>query len=290
MKKILPVFFAAFIPFVSCDLNTESVIPSVIMIYDDGYGSQSLFSVYANGRWGCSVSGNSEGISVEPMSGQGETLVTVTIAENTTGEPILSYINFTCGSAKTPTEVVQLAPSMTQGDCSYPAVKAPDGQWWTAVNLLYLPEGKQVSKTDFSTDTGVWYPCDSASAKPLTDAVSLASKGYFYSGKFIKENSLCPEGWHLPSANEWRGLIEGRSWKDLDNAGLNLRPMRYVTGGKGYSDDLVGFWASSTPGGSEGTCYAPVITGKYPAYELTVAECAESDGINVRCIRNINLK
>lgn len=103
-----------------------------------------------------------------------------------------------------------------------------DGNTWMTENLRYVPAGKTVSPTDFSENTGIWYPCETlfdgtaVTVNPKTDAETIAAQGYFYTiavalgvpelnatntKAFEGARGICPTGWHIPTVAEWIGLV-----------------------------------------------------------------------------------
>lgn len=95
-------------------------------------------------------------------------------------------------------------------------------QVWMSENLAYMPEGEQ--DTDISWDEPryyVWgdYLLDSESDIESEMArASLEAYGVFYNwwaamdgdpapAEGASARGICPEGWHIPSAAEWDGLV-----------------------------------------------------------------------------------
>ena len=95
-------------------------------------------------------------------------------------------------------------------------------QVWMSENLAYMPEGEQ--DTDISWDEPryyVWgdYLLDSESEVEREMArASLEAYGVFYNwwaamdgdpapAEGASARGICPEGWHIPSAAEWDGLV-----------------------------------------------------------------------------------
>ena len=96
-----------------------------------------------------------------------------------------------------------------------------DGRTWMASNLAYLPLGATVS-SDLSSGK-IFYPysSDGTTATPLTDNASILAKGYLYRietalggvtldddnfSSFEGARGICPEGWHIPSSEEYYNL------------------------------------------------------------------------------------
>ena len=162
-------------------------------------------------------------------------------------------------------------------DVVYNVVKMKDGKWWMARNLAYIPVGRGISATDFSTDTGIWYPCVTSGDKdvaPSTDASVIAAQGYFYSAavafgssslsfkgdETLAENrGICPAGWHIPTVDDMTDLVgkcnntaktnDGAPYynttdktanlADLNADGINILPYQYVSAAPAYGNRVL---------------------------------------------------
>jgi uncharacterized protein (TIGR02145 family) len=118
---------------------------------------------------------------------------------------------------------------------TYKTVKTPDGKTWMAQNL------------DYRTDGGSW--C-------YNDSVSYCKKyGRLYDG-WATEKS-CPQGWRLPSNQEWENLVRTAGGKKIAGKMLKSKSSWNENGGMdGNGTDDFGF--SALPGGgraSDGTFY-----------------------------------
>ena len=155
---------------------------------------------------------------------------------------------------------------------NYNVVKMKDGKWWMAQNLAFIPDECSVSAADFSTNTGIWYPCVTSgnnSVAPSTDASVIAAQGYFYSAAVAfgsssltwkgdetqaKTQGICPAGWHIPTVDDMTGLIgkcnnaaktnvnapyynatdQKTYLLDVNADGINLLPYQYVSATPAY--------------------------------------------------------
>lgn len=102
----------------------------------------------------------------------------------------------------------------------YDIVTLPDGKVWMADPLAKVPEGMTVS--DDPADGKVWYPywSDGTTATPIKDQAAIDTLGLLYSyeallgaeltednfDKFEGARGICPEGWHIPTRDEWFAL------------------------------------------------------------------------------------
>ncbi len=166
-------------------------------------------------------------------------------------------------------------PTISWGGVNYKIVTLADGRTWMAENLRYVPDGKTVS-SDPAEDAGIWYPQrvvekDGAySAEVSTDADYIAKVGYYYdfctaagiteltaanSTTFEGVQGICPDGWHIPTADELTALItaykstDGKTyWADLDKDGFNttLIQMRAQATKKEATGEIIpGKWSNT---------------------------------------------
>lgn len=123
----------------------------------------------------------------------------------------------------------------------YKTVKIGD-QEWMAENFAYLP---YVCKPD-SYNCGVWvYSYGGNKVSEAREAPEYKKYGALYSWSAAKE--LAPEGWHLPSDEEWKQLernigiapddIETKEWRGAKNEADRLK----IKGDIGL-DVLFGGW------------------------------------------------
>lgn len=268
----------------SCKVDVDSIVPYFSKIQDDGFGSQISFDVYASGTWSCATVSEIKGLTVTPSTGNGQTMVTVTIPENNTGAGLLSYLNFTCGSAKTPVAVFHEIPSMNLGNRSYPARKLADGNWWTCTNMGSIAAGKNVSAANFSTNTGIWYPCKPDTGEADNTKAGIEAKGYLYSPAELA--GLCPEGWHLPTTDEWETLLAKSGYDALKEAGFNLAAIGYVTEGTAYAGlGQITKYACRVDDASS-TQNAMILTEKESGTVLSMGFYGSKDGVSVRCVKD----
>jgi uncharacterized protein (TIGR02145 family) len=100
---------------------------------------------------------------------------------------------------------------------TYRTVKMPDGRVWMAQNLNYKPE--------------------SGNSWCYNDDESMGEKyGRLYDWKTAK--IACPKGWHLPSNQEWKNLVEAVGGEDA--AGNRLKSK------SGWADGYTGGWFNGT--------------------------------------------
>ena len=125
-------------------------------------------------------------------------------------------------------------PVLEYGGVTYKIVKLKDGKWWMAENLRYVPEGITVSD-DPTVTSPVWYPYSSNGSEitVLKDEESISKLGYLYNPAFalgVDEitadnyntlegvQGICPEGWHIPTWEDYFGLCGVSNTRKLGEA------------------------------------------------------------------------
>lgn len=131
---------------------------------------------------------------------------------------------------------------LTLGDKTYDVVKMPDGKYWLAQNLDWLPDGVTLVTSS-----------DQAPSAPAACYYNLSDngKGLLYNGYALETiNQLVPDGWRLPHSSDYENLfasIGGNTvtnikkirstsgWSSIqgtDNYGLNIYPNGYRNSSK----------------------------------------------------------
>lgn len=126
-------------------------------------------------------------------------------------------------------------------------------------NLPQYKTGYYIDKRDGKTyktiqiGTQVWfaenlaYKQRSRGCKPYRlDKKNVSKYGYLYTWKVAKKS--CPQGWHLPSKDEWQILIDNIG---SENAGIKMKSETdwNLFEGKNYGNNESGF--NALPGGSK---------------------------------------
>lgn len=236
-----------------------------------------------------------------------------------------------------------LSGTLEYDGVTYKTVKMADGRWWMAENLRYVPTGCTVSN-NFTDSDGIWYPAnlslDTETGKYVatvttapedvakmgllyTEAVALAGETIPQTDWTDVENNqgICPDGWHIPTAQEWVDLVGGCSASahvntsapyyssavsgaqlaDLNAAYFNFLPYPYVNIGTSYLATVanvnesspycqmssISYFASST-GRTEKQTYSAMITNNKTKSSVNVAYNNLTNGVFVRCIKNLD--
>lgn len=225
---------------------------------------------------------------------------------------------------------------------NYKFVTLADGNTWFAQNLAYVPEGKKVAELATSytqgEGDGIFYPATfnlvdgAAVVTPSSDDEVIIAQGLLYTAKAIgvefpttdwtdasQTQGICPDGWHIPTAQEWVDLVgacaatahnntsapyyvqtlSGASLEALNEAGFNFLPYPYLNQGKTYlgsylnkrSDSIYNNIASmcyfhSSTGRSATQSYGAMITNNNTKSSVNCAYNTLTNAIAVRCIKN----
>jgi len=197
----------------------------------------------------------------------------------------------------------------------YKWVKIGD-QIWMAENLAYLPSVDDNSS--FSTKRTPGYGVygydgnNIAAAKAHTEEINgktvnmYETYGVLYNGYAVKEANICPDGWHIPTDDEWNELIEylatnghrgtegtalkaASGWfdngKGTDDFGFAALPsgFRAYIGGTSGNVGFSGCWWSSTEN-ANGDVWARYVN----KVDTNVTRLCYTKllGFSIRCIRD----
>lgn len=228
---------------------------------------------------------------------------------------------------------------------TYGFAKMKDGKIWMTENLRYIPEGMTVTPLSASytpdTSTGIWYPAtfgiseaNAAVVTPSNDASVIAAQGLLYTSSValagepiptadmedcVNKRGICPEGWHIPTAQEWIDLVgacaatkynntsapyydaalSGADLSVLNADGFNFLPYPYINQGKSYlgsylnkdsSREFYGYasmaYFHSSTGRSATQNYAAMITNNATKSSVNVSYSHLTNGIAVRCVKD----
>lgn len=353
MKKLLFVAAIASMALVSCDSKEEEVVldptgtieMSVKDIPWDGASIDA--NIVTEFEWSISIADTTV-FQVVPSSGKGNTKVVATLAQNTTNQaiPVSATITFTNKDKKFEIPVLFAipAPSLEFGGVTYGVAYMKDGKYWMTENLRYVPEGMEVYEpSKDNADAKIWYPAvieqDAASGKFVAaaskDEAVIAAQGLLYSPEYVLggayndsvdfadavyTTAICPEGWHIPTAQEWIDLVgacadksknnenapyysadlSGASLEELNKDGLNLLPYPYVNNtsylcsvlnkdqARAYNGmNSMSYFLSTTGAvGKNIQGYAAMITNNATKTSVNVAKANLNTGIAVRFVKD----
>lgn len=175
-------------------------------------------------------------------------------------------------------------------------------QTWMAENLrsTKLNDGTDIP---FTQDTYKW----AALTTPGYSWYAGDSVGWgaIYNWNAVNSGKLCPDGWHVPSDEEWTTLtdylggsaVAGGKMKEFESnhwitpnagatneSGFTALPTGYRTSSGGYSNmGHYGYWWTSTEWTSSGAWYRDVFHG-YESVDRSNAN--KKDGMPVRCTKD----
>ena len=223
----------------------------------------------------------------------------------------------TLGNLSQPSDTIEVFPCEIIADVDeneYTTTKIGE-QVWMAENLATtkyndgttIPNVTSDSQwADLSAPAYCWYDNDEASYKD--------TYGALYNWYAVETGKLCPDGWHVPSDEEWkelemflgmsqedadttgwRGTDEGDKLKvesgwnsdgnGTDDYGFTALPGGYRNGGSGYFNDegSYGYWWSSAEYSTSGAwrrslSYSRSNVRRYLDYRQS--------GFSVRCVRD----
>lgn len=203
----------------------------------------------------------------------------------------------------------------TRDGNSYPFKKIGN-QTWMIKNLAWLPS---VSPSSEGSDNSPFYYIngyDGSNVSAAKATANYAAYGVLYNWEAAKQ--ACPEGWHLPTDNEWKtlekylgmsetdagtkdswresGTVGGKlkesgsaKWKTPNEGATNTSGFAALPGG--YRGSLSGgafglgtsayFWTSSASGSSAWNRYLYYHNGG-----VTRLDDSRSYGFSVRCLKN----
>lgn len=154
-------------------------------------------------------------------------------------------LHFTCNSSSY-TTIITDSPTVSQyykvefvacvdsQSNSYSVVKIGD-QTWMAENLVYLPTVSPPNIT--SSDDALIYVYD-YSGSSIAEAMNTESfKEYGALYNWMAAMEVCPDGWHLPEANEWDSLILFLERNGYGSAGFDHIIAKSLASSNGWKDN-----------------------------------------------------
>jgi len=187
-----------------------------------------------------------------------------------------------------------VASGLSYGGVVYGIAKMADGKVWMTENLRYIPEGYVPCSDLNKVDAGVYMPVimnEEGNGATFGTAADAEKQGYLYQSEVALglgigdlqteeqaaalegARGICPEGWHIPTLNDYLGLVgrcvgvdynteapyfdgEKGSIMMLNADGFNLFPCGAVSiqDNTKTSGNLMGYFANSDHIASGFTC------------------------------------
>lgn len=199
--------------------------------------------------------------------------------------------------------------SVFWGDYEYPIVEIGD-QCWFAENLRYSGNIPEISDPD--AWAAVWNNGNSTEQPAWcfyeNDLLNGETFGKLYNWYAVSSGSLCPEGWHIPSYDEWLVLIDHlggtqvaggkmkaeEGWLEpnagaTNESGFSGLPGLYRDGIAGSFDVITGssgYWWSSSEHPFSPLFQAFDINLVYDSDNAQEGASAKNDGFSCRCIKD----
>jgi uncharacterized protein (TIGR02145 family) len=152
-----------------------------------------------------------------------------------------------------------------------------DGEEWDDLGNDYGEAGKEWGKA-------AW-------CFPENNIESEKRYGRLYNGFAILDpRGLAPEGWRIPTDNDWSKLAMFLGGSDIagskmrERSGFNAQFAGYRRYGDFDFYNEIGVWGSSTR--DNYTLWCRAVDTEQPQLERTNDDCYMTDGFSVRCIKN----
>jgi len=184
-------------------------------------------------------------------------------------------------------------------------------QWWMAENLAYLPTVSPSSEGSQTDPYYYVYEYEGYSVSEAKETNNYNTYGVLYNWPAAMNS--CPDGWHLPSDDEWKQLemclgmsqeeADGMSWRGTDEGyklksesgwsadgnGNNESGFTALPGGFRIPDGIFanitisGYWWTSTPDAGDGTFIRILARGVNEVNRMT---STRENGHSVRCVKD----
>lgn len=180
-------------------------------------------------------------------------------------------------------------------------------QTWMTKNLA-ATSYNDGSPIQYVPDANEWLTIDAPAYCWYDNNYNVYGKVYgaLYNGYAARTGKLCPQGWHVPSAQEWETLVNylGGStvaggklketgtthWLSPNNGATNESGFTALPGGvkyngtNGYSIGYVGYFWTTTPGTYPTFSRTFLIHNQYT--QVYNNDYDNGYGFSVRCIKN----
>lgn len=207
---------------------------------------------------------------------------------------LIGLLICSCDKNDKTNSTIQNKPEQKQNIVNMPSVKIGNQIWSTEnLNVIHyrngdvIPQVKSSSEWEqcYQNEEGAWcyYDNDSTKAKKY---------GKLYNWYAVNDKrGLAPEGWHIPTNEEWQTLISSlggqnvafsklKSWSGFSAIAAGER---YYQDCSFYKIDEISFWWTSTKEDNYNAWYHAMHFG----YEQVASDNGGMNtGFSVRCIKN----
>jgi uncharacterized protein (TIGR02145 family) len=185
---------------------------------------------------------------------------------------------------------------------SYKTVQIGD-QVWMAENLAYLPEVNTVKLPSIHQPQYYVYGYEGSDIREALSTYSYNTYGVLYN--FPAASSACPDGWHLPSLEDWDLLVKKLGWYSSSGSKMKENGTRHwfkneksTTNTSGLTLlpggilDHSGVWHDM---GKKGNFWVANVRDEENANAISLSGNSswaggsffqKSSGLSVRCIKN----
>lgn len=161
-----------------------------------------------------------------------------------------------------------------------------DGRWYSTVNIA----GQVWMAENLNFDTGKSYCYDNDDRN-----CDIAGRLYEFKDAFV---AACPDGWHLPSAEEFEILIKNtggdvnaeslksaNDWNGNNSSGFNAYPAGQKRFADNYTDmgSYAYFWSATQDGAN---AYALMISGSLSVASVVIEPINMEQAFSVRCVKD----
>lgn len=184
----------------------------------------------------------------------------------------------------------QPAEGLLYEGTAYRTTTLTSGSVWMAENLRYAPQGMSAS-SDPASDSGIWLPC-TLSLAASDETQYVAAQGLLYDlGTALAATrsgirGICPEGWHVPTEEEFLELTEHAD--ELPEGFFVFAGIRDETGkyaGQKLNDGFArSYFLGSTQDGEDRTsCRSLCFTRNGVR---SIVSLSPATGLPLRCVKD----
>ena len=145
----------------------------------------------------------------------------------------------------------------------YKTVKIGD-QWWMAENLkvTHYRNGDPIPNV---TSDSAWVELSTGARCVFdNDESNAETYGYLYNWYAVNvDRGLAPQGWHIPSDEEWKQLemVLGMSRSEADDIGFRVTDEGGKIKATGTHEDGTGLWSAPNTGATNESCFSALPGG-----------------------------
>ena len=217
---------------------------------------------------------------------------------------LLLLLGYSCKDQCDLSDLVESTCTGAEGR-TYKTVIFPDGSEWMAENLNTGSLNSSIDSLAYCTSDSLWKLNESPHYTQYENySPNETAYGKLYNFKAVTAEGLCPDGFHVPSIEEWEELFECLGgpneagallreanfsfWSPVDNmtstneSRLTFRPGGFRDEeGKFYNQRFFGYYWTSSGENEE----AQMISIHYASDAISEFQISTKSGASVRCMR-----